>query len=54
VAQRRPRIAALERELDELHRVEKALVTNALSAGELVHRVAPCTACCRAGRQGGG
>ena len=33
VAQRTPRIAALERELDELHRVEEALVVAALAAG---------------------
>ena len=35
VAQRPPRIAALERELDALHRVEEALVAAAIAA---VHR----------------
>ena len=38
VAQRAPRIAALERELDELHRVEEALVAAAIAAGSPVHR----------------
>jgi hypothetical protein len=38
VAQRPPRIAALERELDELQRVEEALVAAAVAAGEPVHR----------------
>jgi hypothetical protein len=38
VAQRAPRIAALERELDELHRVEEALVAVAIAAGSSVHR----------------
>jgi hypothetical protein len=38
VAQRAPRIAALERELDELHRVEEALVAAAIAAGQPVHR----------------
>jgi hypothetical protein len=38
VAQRPPRIAALERELEELHRVEEALVAAAIAAGEPVHR----------------
>ena len=38
VAQRAPRVAALERELDELHRVEEALVAAALAAGSSVHR----------------
>jgi hypothetical protein len=38
VAQRPPRIAALERELDGLHRVEEALVAAAIAAGEPVHR----------------
>src|SRR5262249_47645436 len=33
MAQRAPRIAALERELDELHRVEEALVAAAIAAG---------------------
>ena len=38
VAQRAPRIAALERELDELHRVEEALVAVAIAAGQPAHR----------------
>jgi hypothetical protein len=38
VAQRAPRIAALERELDELHRVEEVLVTAANAAGQSVQR----------------
>jgi hypothetical protein len=38
VAQRAPRVAALERELDELYRVEEALIAAALAAGEPVHR----------------
>jgi hypothetical protein len=38
VAQRPPRIAALERELDELHRVEEVLVAVAMAAGQPVHR----------------
>ena len=38
VDQRPPRIAALKRELDELHRVEEALVAAALATGEPVHR----------------
>jgi hypothetical protein len=38
VAQRAPRIAALQSELDELHRVEEALVAVAIAAGEAVHR----------------
>ena len=38
VAQRPPRIAALERGLDELHRVEEALVAAAIAAGHPVHR----------------
>jgi hypothetical protein len=38
VAQPAPRIAALERELDELHRVEEALVAIAITAGQPVHR----------------
>src|SRR5262249_10468308 len=33
VAQRAPRVAALERELDELHRVEGALVAAAIATG---------------------
>jgi hypothetical protein len=43
VAQRAPRIAALESELGELHRLEEALVAVALATGEPVHRspVAP-------------
>jgi hypothetical protein len=38
VAERPPRIAALERELDELQRVEEALVVVAIAAGSSVHR----------------
>jgi hypothetical protein len=38
VAQRAPRIAALERELDKLHRVEEVLVAAATEAGQPVHR----------------
>jgi hypothetical protein len=38
VAQRPPRIAALERELEELHRVEETLVAAAIAAGQSVHR----------------
>jgi hypothetical protein len=38
VAQRAPRVAALERELDELNRVEEALVAAALATGDSVHR----------------
>jgi hypothetical protein len=38
VARRAPRVAALERELDELHRVEEALVTAAIATGQPVHR----------------
>jgi hypothetical protein len=38
VGQRAPRIAALERELDKLHRVEEALVADAIAAGQPVHR----------------
>jgi hypothetical protein len=38
VAQRPPRVAALESELDELHRVEEVLVAAAIAAGEPVHR----------------
>jgi len=38
LAQRAPRIAVLKRELDELHRVEEALVAAALAAGSSVHR----------------
>jgi hypothetical protein len=38
VAQRAPRIAALERELDELHHVEEVLVAAAIAAGNSVHR----------------
>jgi hypothetical protein len=33
-----PRIAALERELDELHRVEEALVAAALAGDSSAHR----------------
>jgi hypothetical protein len=38
VAQRAPRIAALERELDKLHRAEEVLVAAAIAAGHSVHR----------------
>ena len=38
LAQRPPRVAALERELDELHRVEEALVAAAIAAGQPVQR----------------
>jgi hypothetical protein len=38
VAQRAPRIAALERGLDELHRVEEVLVAAAIAAGQPVQR----------------
>jgi hypothetical protein len=38
VAQRAPRVAALERELDELHRAEEALVVAAVATGQPVHR----------------
>ena len=38
VAQRAPRIAALERELDELHRIEEALVAAATAVNQPVHR----------------
>jgi hypothetical protein len=38
VAQRPPRVAALERELDELHRVEEALLVAAIATGQPVHR----------------
>jgi hypothetical protein len=38
LAQRAPRVAALECELDELHRVEEALLAAALAAGSSVHR----------------
>jgi hypothetical protein len=34
------RVAALERELDELHRMEEVLVAAAIAAGEPVHRSA--------------
>ena len=37
-AQRLPRIAALERELEELRRVEEVLVVAALATGQPVHR----------------
>ena len=33
-----PRLAALERELDELHRVEEAVIATVLATGEPVHR----------------
>jgi hypothetical protein len=51
VAQRSPRIAALERQLDELHRVEEALVAAAIAAGQPVHRSASAPPAAR--RQGG-
>jgi hypothetical protein len=38
VPQRAPRIAALVRDLDDLHRVEEALVAAAIAAGQPVHR----------------
>jgi len=38
VAQRPPRIAALERERDEMHRIEEVLVAAAIAAGQPVHR----------------
>src|SRR5262245_18736987 len=38
VAQRAPRVASLVRELDELHRVEEALVAAATAAGQPVYR----------------
>jgi hypothetical protein len=38
VAERPARIAALERELDDLHRVEEVLVAAAIAAGQPVHR----------------
>ena len=38
MAQRAPRVAALEGELEELHRVEEALVAPAVAAGQPVHR----------------
>jgi hypothetical protein len=41
VAQRPPRIAALERELDELYRIEEALVAAAIAAGQSVYRSPP-------------
>jgi hypothetical protein len=38
VAQRAPRIAAVELELDELHRAEEALLVAAIAAAQPVHR----------------
>jgi hypothetical protein len=38
VAQRPTRIAALEREIDELSHIEEALVDAAIARGETVHR----------------
>ena len=38
VPERPPPIAALNRELDELHRVEEALVVAAIAASQPVHR----------------
>jgi hypothetical protein len=37
VARRPPRIAALERGLDDLHRVEEVLVVAAIAAGQPAH-----------------
>jgi hypothetical protein len=37
-AQRPQRVAVLERGLDELYRIEEALVAAAIAAGEPVHR----------------
>ena len=54
VDQRPPRVAALERELDELHRVEEVLVVTALAAGSSVHRspsAPPATVLERQGRR---
>ena len=39
VAQRPARVAAVERQLHELHRVEEALVAAAIEAGQPVHRL---------------
>jgi hypothetical protein len=38
MAERPVRVAALERELDELYRIEEALVSDATAAGQAVHR----------------
>ena len=38
VAHRAPRIAALERQLDDLDRMEEVLVVAAIAAGQPVHR----------------
>jgi hypothetical protein len=54
VAQRPPRIAALERELDELHRIEEVLVAAAIAPGQPRAPVAIGAALGCAGRQGGG
>ena len=53
VAHRAPRIAALERELDELHRVEEVLVVAVIAAGQPRAPLPVCAARCGAGRQGG-
>jgi hypothetical protein len=53
VAQRPPRIAALERELEELQRVEEALVASAIAAGEPVYRSPSAPPPGGSGRQGG-
>ena len=39
MTERAPRIAAPERELDELHRMEEALVVDAIAAGQPVRRL---------------
>jgi hypothetical protein len=38
LAQRAPRIATLERELEELHRMEEVLVAAAIAGGQPVYR----------------
>ena len=38
VPQRPPRIATLERDLEELHRVEEVLIAAAIAAGQPMHR----------------
>jgi hypothetical protein len=55
LAQRAPRVAALGRELDELHRVEEALVARRCNRGGLLRPpLAVCAARGGAGRQGRG
>jgi hypothetical protein len=54
VAQRPPRIAALERELDDLHRVEEVLVAVAIRGWGARAPLAVCAASGGAGRQGSG